>query len=50
MISLAYKVSDYVFILPRVMVNSNIAITQYESKDNTLMLMETPTIIQVYNV
>ena len=50
MISLTYKVRDDVVILPQVMVNLNMALTQYNSEDNALVLMETPTVIQIYNV
>ena len=39
-----------VIILLRVMVNSNIVIAQYDSEDNTLMMMDTRTVIQVCNV
>ena len=39
MISIAYKVKADVVILPRVIINYNIDITQYDSKDHLLVFM-----------
>ena len=50
MISLAYKVSADVIILPQVIVHSNITDSQYDIDNNESMLMETHMVTQVCNV